>query len=212
MIRFDLRQTYSGTGALYEVALGPGQQYAAQVPLHFLRTRILVSLNGEPLYEAGFELAEHYAGFFQLGEERAVKPFSVFDAAGHLVGGLCIRRPSVFSGYRYFDIALEGQSYRAYEVWLGKEGLKLPLYHEHRQIALLEKPPIVRNNLDEYHVRLLDESLAGLCVLLGVYFDCLRFSNRGEYSARKVQASYNTTVNRRLRSMYDPAFKEQFPS
>jgi len=133
---------------------------------------------------------------------------AILSPEGDRAGALHISRDGV-PKFDYCQMELAGSVWYLYEVGMGEEGIKLPVYRDHVPVALIEKSPMVRDNLDAYDLFCLKEDDLVGTVLLGVYYDFLKFSHASEFVSKKTETKYMYTTNPELLHKYDPAFKER---
>lgn len=118
------------------------------------------------------------------------------------------KRNEIFLGYEYYEYHFFGKEYVAYEIGMGKEGIKIPLYDVERQIALIEKSTVVYDNKDEYDIYAIDAKALEIAVLFNLYYDFTRFGRFGEFAYKSKETEYLYTLKKELKSKYDPNFKE----
>lgn len=199
-----LAQTRSAWGARYQVIRGNGVLWEGEAPWSMGFQSITLTRMGEPVYRMTGRWLRGLAP--QVQNTKGIKLYGVERPDGTPAGEIGLFREKGWHKPSYFRLYLEGREWRLYEVGLGKEGLKLPVWREGRQVALLEKDSVVVDNLDRYDMFLLTPEDTVPTALLGLYYDFMRFGNRGEYQKGK-SVSYIYTRNRDVLAKYDPAFR-----
>lgn len=142
-------------------------------------------------------------------KERIITRYTITTAYNETIG--CIEKRKQIGLFKppFFTITYHGQTYTIYEVGLGKEGMKYPIYFEGKQVALIEKEPIVKDNLDEYKLYYIDKSLEIICVILGLFIDIEHYRNLAHIRESKSSFEYTYTLNRKIKDKYDPNFKNR---
>ena len=123
---------------------------------------------------------------------------------GNFCGAIYRKRTKGFFGYYYFELHLNDKEYKFYEIGLGKQGIKIPVYVGEQQVALIEKDTHTANNLDSYNLSSVDGKTAQAASLFCVYYDFVRFGNHGEVSVNSKQVTYIYTGNKKLKEKYNP--------
>ena len=210
-VQLKLIQTKSSLSAAYELRKGEQLIARAEIANNFTYGGSCKVYRGEALeYIISCELGITKAS---TRDKKAVKrQYKLTDAMGNEYGK--IREIRVKTGflsyYDYTELSLDGQGeYEMYEIGLGKEGMKFPIYRGNIQIAQLEKGTVVRNNLDEYDIYAKDEQAARIGWLLCLYKDITEYANRGEIVYKSAEVSYTRTMNKALLSKYDPSFAQR---
>ena len=93
-----------------------------------------------------------------------------------------------------------------YDVALGKQGYKFPVWQGERQIALAEKPGVVHDGLFTFDVSALDDQSAYYCVLLIMDLYIRKYHEANTVNVKSVYTETGVTVYPELRSKYDPDF------
>lgn len=205
-----LIQTRANISSEYNVVSQNGEiLYSATIPLNTKFSQIELYRNNAQIYTLNFNASESAKNIFRIGAKVKTLPFIINDSMGDSVGEIYSKYTKFFLGYPYFEILLDGHTYQAYRIGMGKEGLKIPIYEKECQVALVEKPTVVKDNKDEYEISALDPSSLELAVIFTIYFDVSNYGNRGEVVYKKTQVEYINTLNKELKSKYDPNFKER---
>lgn len=210
-MRAQLQQTHSGPGAVYRVMRGGEELYHAVTQPHPLQIRARVLQNGQECFRiAGGDILfrKRHPSLEKAGERRNYV-CEIRNAQDEAVGSVCHVLPKGLRDAPYDRIELFGREWIVYQVGLGAQGLKFPVYEGGRQIALLEKSPLVRNNLDVYELYALEEEGILLATLFGVYYDWKEFARTGEYNSRNASAKVVFTLRKAAKDKYDPSFQER---
>ncbi len=202
-----LRQTRSALSASYVLERDGAAICTAELPFRLLAPSLQILRGGGVWAALEANVGESMRLSDPDGSWRR-SPFAVRDGAGQPIGRLCRRRVgSFFSQYQYMELSLYRAVLQMYEVGLGREGMKYPVYDGARQLALVEKSPVVCNNLDEYWIYSFDEFGEFASLLLSLYVDVLSYRNAGEYAVRKKETRYVWTRKKEVLEKYDPAFR-----
>jgi hypothetical protein len=206
---FDIRQTYSGLSAEYEMVssvqkLGQGtlqNNFIYGGTFHFSFLGKNLSLRYEPLEQA--------KSWLKKREEKTDVPYSIL-LDGEVCGiiGIKVSKGGIFSKFDYFAMNYLGKQYSMYEIGLGKEGIKYPVFCGERQVALLEKDTVVYDNLDIYHAFAVDEVAGEIGTIFALYLDARSYANRGKIVKASVEHVYYRTINKKLLATYHPEFKD----
>ena len=210
-MRAQLQQTHSGPGAVYRVMRGGEELYHAVTQPHPLQIRACISQNGQARFRlAGGDLLfrKQHPSLEKAGERRNYT-CEIRNAQDEAVGSICHVLPKGLRDAPYDRIELFGREWIVYQVGLGSQGLKFPVYEDGRQIALLEKQPVAFNNLDVYELYALEQEGILLAALFGVYYDWKAFAKTGEYNSRNASATVVLTLRKSVKNKYDPSFKER---
>ena len=97
-----------------------------------------------------------------------------------------------------------------YEIGLGKEGIKLPIYRDDTQVALIEKDLVVYDNKDTYEIIAIDEMSLEVSALFNLYYDFVKHGNYGEINYKSKERYYLYTMNKELKNKYDSTFKMKY--
>ena len=135
--------------------------------------------------------------------------FTICDSGGLELG--CVRTRHNLNPFKqnYIDIVYKDVS--AYTVSVGrwKKGKAFPVYVGGEQRALIEKSPVVVDNLDEYTLYALDSAALELALLLALYIDVKDYSNVKDMGTKKVSAQLSFSTSKKIRDMYDASFKDR---
>lgn len=202
-----LRQTISGKNATYVLERGGQTLCTAQAPVFFSSPGISLFRQGQPWLRITPDLGASLRTRTQNGARRTA-PCAIADAGGTRIGSIAhMREGGLFSAICYMELLLSGRVLRIYEVGLGKEGMKYPIYDGGAQVALIEKEPVVQNNLDAYTLCSLDESGELAALLTALFLDFHRYRNAGERVRGKTSVRYVYTRKKEILATYDPAFR-----
>lgn len=212
-MRAQLVQTYSGCSAAYQVFHSGELVYEAATTPSPVRLKAVLRQNGRDLYSiyGGDWLYKRNESQVRDQGRRQLHICEVRSPQEEAVGRICYElggwgRPPLYR------VDLGGRRWTVYQVGLGRQGLKFPVYDEgERQIALLEKGVVVKDNLDSYDLFALDQTGILVSTLFGIYYDWKEFSNRGEYACRKTSATLVFTLKKSVKERYDPGFRDTCP-
>ena len=197
-------QTSSAFSASYTLNGENGVLYSAKVPFNFAGYRADLLKDGDMCFSISWNTETNLKNVPKRGTEKELAYYEVTDEGGSVRGRICRKRSKRFNAYFYYELELDGNVYQLYEVGMGKQGIKLPVYCGEKQFALAEKDMEIINNNDSYTLSCLSEGGIIPSVLLLLYYDYLRFGHHGEVSdkSRKTFTMYST--NKELKRKYDP--------
>lgn len=207
---FDIIQTVSNLSASYEARSGEQPIGSAHLANNFLLGGTCdCEFLGEP-YSLSYLPIQQAASWLKPRQEKTGVPYQI-SRGSQKAGDICVKLSDggLLSRFEFFFMNLCGRSYCLYQIGLGKEGMKYPIYEGESQIALIEKNTTVHNRLDMYCVSALDSNAGLVSFLFCLYLDMKEFSNRGEVSFASVEKTYRYTTKKRLKAKYDPNFKRQ---
>lgn len=199
-------QTRTKLSAAYEVLEGDSRLYHAEIPLSIKELSLqLYKLDQMICY---ITVNHEFKNTFSWAKTKVLSSQNIYNRYNELVGVINLKRTKTFGGYPYYEVSLNQQLFQIYAVGCGKEGIKIPIYYGEEQIALIEKDPTVYNNQDRYQIMAVDEYAADIACLFNLYYDFIRFGHRGEFVSNTKYTNYEYTVNKELKSKYNPQFKE----
>lgn len=141
----------------------------------------------------------------------SIKQYDVMDLyQGEEKQGYICGNAVYFSGSKTYTIEWAGRRFTMYDVGLGSQGVKLPIYENEQQVALVEKDASVRNMLDSYEIYTIEDALFPLAALAALYYDRDNFSNAGKHSAASVQSSTSFSLDDQQLARYDEAWVAPF--
>lgn len=141
--------------------------------------------------------------------QKVFRPYSVVIDSSN--GGAVFQsrcKAGFLKSFDYNRLLLLGMSYDMYPIGLGKDGFKCPVYHGNEQIALIEKPCIVYNDLHSYHITAMDAPSALTAVLFCAYMYVNTAYKPGSKVSKSVEKSITVTTNKLLLAKHDAQFKE----
>ncbi len=149
-------------------------------------------------------------GVNPLTEESAFRPYDI-QRNGTQVGTVysTTEKTGFFSCYQFHRMLYGAANYAMYPIGFGKEGSRCPIYQGTQQIALLEKPATVYNNLHNFSIFSLDEQAQNIAMLFCAYSYILGCYRPGEKIMQGVKTTYTISTNKVLKSKYDPGFKDR---
>ena len=203
MMHYRVQQTKSAIRADYDVMENGEVLYSATIPFNVKGYKALFSRSGQLAYTIERDVIASLRRL-SSGGEKVIDYYSIKDCMGNTAGAIYRKRTKGFFGYYFFELHLDGKEYKIYEIGLGKQGIKLPVYIGEQQIALIEKGTHTANNLDSYDLSAVDAKTAQISSLFCVYYDFMRFGNHGEVSVNSKQVTYVYTGNKKLKEKYNP--------
>lgn len=205
-------QTYSKMSASYQALQNEELLYSAEIPLNFLGLKSILYKNNRTLYSLSFDMIGSLSNVIKTRKSERNLPYNILDENGEAVGDICLKRTKFFMGYSFFELRLKHTIYYIYQVGCGKKGIKITIYIGDNQIALIEKGTVTYDNKDIYEITSIDEYSAEIAVLFNIYYDFTRYGNSGEYVSKSKEISYVYTLNKELKSKYNPEFKSSYSS
>lgn len=204
---FDIVQTESNISAKYEVRKGNSVIGFAELRNNFIHGGTFVFDILGRTYEMVYEPLQQIGSWLRRAKEKTDVPYTVHEN-GELFGRISIKRSNggLLKRYEYYSLETRSEAYDMYEIGLGKDGLKYPIYCGERQIALIEKDVTVYNNLDFYHISTSDDNAAIIATIFGMYLDASSYAHRGEFVKKSVETTYYLTTNSELKAKYDKNF------
>lgn len=203
-------KTHAGFSASYQVIKDGSVIYRAEIPMNFRSCHAAFYHNDSQKYALCFDSVEQVKNFIRDRASVKLLPFTIWTADGALAGYAFQKRSKALFGYLYYAFSLNERAYTAYEIGMGKEGVKIPIFEGDKQIALIEKGTAVYNNKDEYDIYTADGFAVETAALFNLYYDFVRFGRYGEAAYKSKEVNYTYTINKILKSKYDPAFKERY--
>lgn len=207
---FDLIQTRSTLGADYVYTTKENQMlYTANIRLAIAKININLLKNNEIVLSSTYGISDRLNNLKKsfLGSEYSV--LKIQKPNDEVCGKICYKRVrKFFFGYGYYEIDYDGELFTCYTVGRGKEGIFICIYIGDRQVAMIEKPPIVRDNKDRYIIYTIDNKYNDIVSFFGLYYDHYTSSNYTQYAYKKTKVSYVYSLNKEIKSKYNPKFKE----
>ena len=121
----------------------------------------------------------------------------------------CDRKTGMLSIISFYQMEFDDKKYGLYPIGFGNEGGKHPVYCGDTQIAQVEKPAEVRDDLHNYTIYAVDSEAAARSVLLVAYMYVNANYKPGEKVTKSYVKCYSVTKSKTLLSKYDPEFKEK---
>lgn len=207
-MKFNIIQTISNLSAAYELRENDNTIGRASIANNFTCGGSIECTFFTVRFTLSYAPHQQAESWSKPRQEKTDIPYQLFRN-GELCGQIFLRTSTggLLSRFTYFGMQLDECQYAMYPVGLGKEGIKYPIYTGEKQIALIEKAAVVHDNLDCYQVTALGEKEGSVAALFGLYLDARSFANRGEIVKSSIEKTYYLTTNKRLKAMYDPAFK-----
>lgn len=207
----DVRQTKSAFSARFEIQVGTNVYGIAEVKNNLTFGGACdIYIRGAFAYKISYDINERLASTVKTGEKKKLIPYMITGADGACLGKISLKQSGGFflNRYGYYEMEFYGRTYIMYSVGMGKEGMKYPIYVDGMQIALIEKPCEVENNLDNYRVYSMYDEYSDIAHIFCLYIDMVTHPNRGEIVTKSVQKNYKITTNKELKSKYNPDFAD----
>lgn len=119
-------------------------------------------------------------------------------------------KDGLFNYFCIYKLMLRDKQYEMYPIGMGKEGTKNPIYLGDRQIALIEKECVVIDDLHIYKIICTDSAHMLVSLIFSLYMYLICAFRPGEMAIKSVHKSITVTTSKRLKSKYDPKFRERF--
>lgn len=94
-----------------------------------------------------------------------------------------------FNKFQFHQLQANGQTFDMYPIGFGEEGAKCPIYCDNRQIAQIEKPCVVHNDLHQYQIIAENEDAGLIAILFCCYMYTLTCYEPG-VQAKQSDAKY----------------------
>lgn len=168
-----------------------------------------IKRNNDIIYHLSYDLKERISSVSKKYKDKSHIPYKIVDSNSELCGSICYRMSDGFFllRYSYYELSMNNRTYDIYAVGMGKDGMKYPVYLNGRQVALVEKDCLVRNNLDNYTIYAVDESSNWIAWIFCSYLDMISYANRGKVAVKSTKVNYTITTNKELKNKYNPEFK-----
>lgn len=157
-------------------------------------------------YAGGF-LKEH-----QLPDKsKAYRPYKIFDSEQRILGNVAQidQKEGWFTTISYMQMYIAGQKqYDLYPIGFGAEGGKHPVYCGNKQIAQIEKPSEIYNDLHHYTIYALDQDSAKISALFAAYMYINANFDPGQKAVKSYVKYTSITLNKSLKQKYNPDFKD----
>lgn len=204
-----LRQIRSGSNASYVLERDGQTRCTAEVPFSIAAPEITLFRREEPWLKITPNLGDSVKKMVRNGSWRTV-PCDITDANGAQIGTLAkIREGTFLSSNYYTELRIGGRVLQIYEVGLGKEGMRYPVYEDGVQLSQVEKEPVVLDNLDAYSLCSLDDFGELAALLFALFLDFHSYRNAGERTRGKKSFQYVYTRRKEILSKYDPDFRSR---
>lgn len=141
----------------------------------------------------------------------SIKQYDVMDLyKGEEKQGYICGNAIFFFGSKTYTMEWAGRKFTMYDVGLGSQEIKLPIYEDNRQVALVEKDTFVQNMLDSYEIYTIEDELFPMIALAALYYDRDNFSNEGKHSDTRVQSSTSFSLDDKQLARYDEGWVAAF--
>ena len=144
-------------------------------------------------------------------KSKAYRPYKIFNSEHRILGNVAQidQREGWFTTISYMHMYIVDQEqYDLYPIGFGAEGGKHPVYCGNKQIAQIDKPCEIYNDLHHYTIYAVDQDAAEISALFAAYM----YINASFEPGQKVKQSYakctSITLNKTLKQKYNPDFKE----
>lgn len=213
MIKGTFIQTKQGLSASYKMLQGDQVCATAEIPQDVLDTELFYT------DQNGRSYVLRHTTYDALKKRRmdvynnGCSPYEICLPGNHACGLIYGKKtPGFFKGYQYTQMEFMNRQYAIYAIDIWKEGTKYAIYRnedQERQIALVEKPEVVYNRLDEYSwMALFEEDIAVIGLYL-LYIDYMSNAPRRlETVTESKEVSGGKTLNKALLAKYDENFKK----
>jgi hypothetical protein len=205
----EVRQVKSNFTALFEiVSSGKIIATASSKNSFFSSIKMDYSSNGEIKYHFEYKAFKDILNNFK-SDARQDYRFEIQNSDQKIIGGLRHMVEKTNGSKRYYDeFVLDNIIYKMYTIGMGKQGMKYPIYIEDNQVALIEKEPVTKNNLDQYKVYAIDETTLEIGCILSLYIDLMYYRRNNEIGYASTEVDYKS-FNKGLLPLYDPNFVER---
>lgn len=202
-----LKQTASGRGADYRLERGGQLLCTARSPFSPTAPGIELFRQNQPWLRIAPNLGESIKRKVGNHTWRSA-PCDIMEAGGPPIGRIArLREGTLFSSISYTELHLYDRVFHIYEIGLGKEGMKYPVYEGGAQIAQIEKDPVVYDNLDAYTLCSLDDFGELAALLTALFLDFHDYRNAGERARGQKSVQYVYTRKQEVLAKYDPSFR-----
>lgn len=144
-------------------------------------------------------------------KSKAYRPYKIFNSEHRILGNIAQidQREGWFTTISYMHMYIVDQEqYDLYPIGFGAEGGKHPVYCGNKQIAQIDKPCEIYNDLHHYTIYAVDQDAAEISALFAAYM----YINASFEPGQKVKQSYtkctSITLNKTPKQKYNPDFKE----
>lgn len=143
-------------------------------------------------------------------KSKAYRTYKIFDSEHRILGNVAQidQKEGWFTTISYMHMYIAGrEQYDLYPIGFGTEGGKHPVYCGNKQIAQIEKPSEIYNDLHHYTIYAVDQDAAEISALFVAYMYINANFNPGQ-KVKKSYTKYNSiTLNKTLKQKYNPDFK-----
>lgn len=163
-------------------------------------------------FEKNYEM-EYAGGIFKekkLPDKsgKAYRTYEIRDMLRQIVGEVSQidKKEGWLSTISFFELLFGKQKYCLYPIGFGSEGGKHPVYCENIQIAQVEKPGEIYNDLHNYKIFAVDQKAAEISVLFSAYMYINANFKPGEKASKSYVKYTSITTNKILKEKYHPDF------
>lgn len=201
-----VRQVKSNLIALFEiVSCGKIIATASSKNSFFSSIKMEYSSNGEFKYHFEFKALKDILNNFK-SDTRQDYMFEIQNSDQKFLGGIRHMVEKTNGSKRYYDeLFLDNKAYKMYTIGMWKQGMKYPIYIEDKQVALIEKDAVTKDNLDQYKVYAIDDTTLEIGCILSLYIDLMYYRRNNEIGYGSTNVEYKS-LNQELLPLYDPNF------
>ena len=205
LLHYCLKQVENGLNCRFLLKVSDNEAYEIRLPIGINRRGASFELNGEEKYRFAVDFSVfRRVRAEEIGSHKSVL-LAVKDEKGETVGDIYSWCSKVWVGYEFYVAHFFDREYTAYEIGLGKDGIRIPVYCESVQIAEIHKSPVIINNKDVYDLYLRSYSELTIVMMMAIYYDLMNFGNNSTISHGR-EVVYITTKNKELLSKFNPDF------
>lgn len=118
-------------------------------------------------------------------------------------------KTGLFQSFSYHQMTFNEETYEIFPIGFGKAGIKNPVIYKGKQIAQIEKDPIVYDDLHTFKIYSIDDTSAFVSTLFSCYMYTVAFYKHGVKATKAKETNYSKTTNKTLLSKYNPNFKKE---
>ena len=138
-----------------------------------------------------------------LNNPKKVMPVTVLSPVGEPAGSFTLQKAH---GYSYFECSVSDYNFTVYVVVLEKEALKISIYSDGKQVALLEDSSPQQPDSYLYDITSVDELSAEMAALFCMFFDISIYLPFGEFQFAHRARRFEITENAELKAKYNVDF------
>lgn len=202
-----IQEVHNLISAKFSLIYEKNQIAYVEIPLNIIsNTNVIYKKSNDNYYTMKFSFLTSIENLSKSKSEKKRMTYKVFDSNNNFTGDISFRKQKGIFGYSYYIFNFKDKEYYIYEIGLGRKGIKIPIYLEDKQIALIEKDAVVKNFQDIYTFHIIDELYVDVVSMFCVYYDMDKYSNRGVSSSNYTQTRLLYTTNKKLKVKYNDEF------